>query len=787
MDTASFLKTVVTSKEGFFNLALREPESEDWIQVWYSWPQDINKIVEHALSVAHNTNVYFSAHLFEVKQATKNNVLPSRTIQADLDNAIIPTVNAPSILVETSPNRHQGFWILKDPHDPVELEDISKQLTYSIVDSDHSGWSLGHKMRVPGTFNHKYSGSPRAVTVISAVINQYSNLKLGPRARKLLEQLKEEDEEWKPATLDVGPRELWVSIKPSLPRKVQSQYDVRQQDRSSALFSLECALFRSGLNRDQVFIIAEASANNKFKDNRYHGSIDLAKDVIRAERAVTTGTDEVEDIRTKVMEARKLPGPTNEKRQYIASLVREHLSQHGSFVATSDGQEWYVREDTGRPITLTRSNDYLNSLLEIKYGLNATEPEQRYVLNSLISTTKERGRSGETAALSHYDKSQNLLLLHTGRKDVLHINPTGISSIVNGNLNIVFPWKNNEDPFDPDTDNPLSIDTLFSGCFDNLNEMLPAEALALMKAWFYFIFFRDDAIGRPILALLGQPGSGKTSLFHRIYRLLYGTTKTVNSPTTADNFDHAVSIDPLVALDQVDGYINWLPDKLALSAAKSDLIKRKLYTDSDSITLKRQALVGITAHNPKFGREDVIDRMLMINFHRLAKFLPETFLEQITNNRDRLWGGIVKDIQKILAMEQPSNDELPHFRVNDFSRIGLWIARALDFEQDFVSGLSRNIHEQTSFNLEEEDILIDTIKLWISRSKHDSTKFWSVGELWTQWSAISRDPQNFVKQYKNAVILGKKLWSLQDTLESVIEAEAGFGPTGTRVWRFAKK
>lgn len=745
---------------------------------------DLDKIVARAQGRAQQANVYFSAHLFDEKQATKLNVLPSRTIQADLDDAAIPTMDPPTVLVETSPNRHQGFWVLKDVLQPNQLEALSQQVTYMIPDSDHSGWSLGHRMRLPGTLNHKYSSGPKVVKVISASPGTYANLRAGRKQIPELESL----EDWTPIPLEVGPRELWTQIKSSLPRRVVSQFDVRQQDRSTALGTLMFSLFRTGLTRDQVYWVAKASANNKWADSRYHGDEDLAKDVLRVERQIKSGAGETEDIRGRVMEARRLPGIAAEKRAYIAFLVRDALNKLGTFVASNDGQEWYVREDTGRPIPLTKTNDSLSSLLEIKFGLNATEPEQRYTVNSLISTTKERGRQGKLASLSYYDRAQELVLLHTGRRDVLHIDTTSISSIANGQLSIVFPWRANEEPFDPDLEHPLSIDTLFEGCFDNLNDMQPAEAMAIIKAWFYFLFFRDDATGRPILALFGQPGSGKSTLFRRIYTLLYGSGKAVNSVTSAEDFDHAVSNDPLVVFDNVDTWVSWLPDKLALSASTSDLVKRKLYTDSDTITLKRQALVGLTAHNPKFRREDIVDRLLILSLHRLTRFRPETdILNRIVVNRDRLWGGVVCDIQKILAQPEPDEADLPRFRVSDFARIGLRIARALGFEADFVASLTQNVKEQTAFNLEEEDILIETIKNWVGSRSHNPDKYYSVGNLWTLWQALSDDPQNFTRMYKNAVVLGKKLWTLQETLNAVFRVTFEFDEVGGRSWKFVSK
>jgi len=694
----------------------------------------------------------------------------------------------PSILVETSPERHQGFWFLESPQQPTDLEAISKQVTYSIPDADHSGWSLGHRMRVPNTYNHKYSSGPKPVKVISASLEKYASLKLPDNT--IIDLDLPLADEWQPTPLiGHGPRELWLRIKPSLPRRVQAAYDLRQQDRSAALWALMLALFRQGLSRDQVFWIAQASANNKWKDNRFHADLDLAKDVFRAERAVVAGIDDGGDVLAKINDARRMPGAPNERRAYLAHIVKEAMAAAGTFVSADDGQDWYIRSDTGRPILLTRSSEYLNSLLETRFGLNAVEPEQRYVINNLLTSAKETGLPGLTSALSHYDKPQNVVLLHTGRRDVLRIDNNKISTQSNGHLNVVFPWRLHEEPFSPDINNPLSIDRMFDECFDNLNDMPSNEALALVKSWLYFLFFRDAARARPILALLGQPGSGKTALFNRIYTLLYGPEKAINTITTADNFDSAVSSNPLVVFDGVDSWVGWLPDKLSLSAGVSVLEKRKLYTDNDAFTVRRQAMVGITAHNPKFRREDIIDRMIILSFHRFKIFKPSTeIIAEMVTNRNRLWGGIVNDLQLILNTPIPTEEELPRFRISDFARFGLWFARALNYEDDFVAALKTNVHEQTSFNLEEEDALVDTIRVWIQTKYYDPTRYYKVSELWTAWQANSRDPTNFMRQYRNAVMLGKKLWTLQETLNSVFEVEFESDlHTSSRVWRIQPK
>src|ERR1044072_3175448 len=202
MDLREFFKTVITCPtEGWFLLAQAPQSGLGWYEDWYQWPHDLEKILERVFDVAEESNVYFSTYLFKEPSALKQNVLPTRTIQADLDEADILTLpQKPTILVQTSPGRHQGYWIFEekwvdiketvpvnngtefvertrrvlDP--PLDLdahEVLSRKLTYSIKDCDTSGWPLGRKVRVPWTFNFKNLEGPQHIQVFGSSMRQY--------------------------------------------------------------------------------------------------------------------------------------------------------------------------------------------------------------------------------------------------------------------------------------------------------------------------------------------------------------------------------------------------------------------------------------------------------------------------------------------------------------------------------------------------------------------------------------------------------------------------------------
>lgn len=792
MLTHDFLKTVITSPEGWFCLALGN--GGNWMEEWYRWPDDIDKITARSATAKDHSNVYFSSYLFKAPQSTKENVLPTRTIQADLDNADIARLPKPAtVLVETSPGRHQAFWVLDREVDLEQHEELSKKITYSIPECDRSGWALGRKVRIPNTKNYKYLDGPKDVHVVRDSIVSYEP--------DLFEALPEVPQyildHYDPVFLetpeesDEHPLELLERIKDEVPVKVYISFTVQQADRSEALWALMCSSFKAGLSRAEVFSLAKASANNKFADLHSRADQELAKDVLRAEQTVRSGE---EDPRTTIYNILKSSATTLDKKKQVYAVVLSHMKTQGEFLHTYGGLGYYIRRDMGKPIAVTAGSEQLQALLDIQFGLNYTESECRYVLHGLRSYITTIPETSVQSALAHYDPSLRHLLLHTGRRDVLRITPSSIDKIVDGAYNIVFPWGQSSEPFSPT--NSRSVDwgeelfgngtRGFGTTVDNINNMTPSQAKALLKTWFLFLLFRNSANTKPIIATFGQPGSGKTTMFKKVYTILYGRRRSINAVTNVDDFDHATANDPLVVLDNVDTWERWLPDRLAVSAGSSDVIKRKLYTDTDTITLRRQAVIGVTAHNPKFGREDVADRFLLFSFMRFEKFVSEEMiLSDLYKKRNAIWGAIIHDVQKILATEPPK-DGIPQFRIEDFARYGLWIARAINVEKDFRAAIEDVKSSQQAFSLEEEALLVSCILKFVAKNKkHDEP--YTATALWSVLEACADDPRAFSGVYRNAVVLSKKLSAMQASLSKIVDIQQSTNDTGNRVWTIKPK
>lgn len=790
MQVAEFLNTVITTPGGgYFCLAHRQ--QGEWQERFLRWPDDLEQIVSEAAAMRDTGDVYFSAHLFKDKRSLKANVLPTRTIQADLDHADTANISVlPTVLVQTSPGRHQGFWITQTALDIAQLEQISRRIAYGVPDCDRTGWPAGKKVRLPDTYNYKYD-TPHLVDIAGISLRE---LKLElfnhfPELKVSQEQA-ERDVDWvdnEPPTLTVELTALLDEMKPLVPARVFSQYTRTVKDRSAALWAFTTEVLRAGASREQAFWLARSNANNKFS-TRPSGDRDLRKDVLRAEQHLANRTV---DIRNIIMDLRhKGNKHAAERNLAITQTVFNYMRERGEFIHARGGGVYYLRSDTGRPMYITAHGDWLTSYLDIVFGLNSTEAITKYVIQSLAAYARTLPASSDLLALSHYESTSRKLLLHTGGRDVLHVSATGLETHPNGYGGIVFQWNNNLEAISLDT--PLDVpwhEFMYEGQLSNLTNLDTAEGLAILYTWTLFMLFRRMASTRPILALLGQPGSGKTTTAKKIYRLVYGPYKSISDLSSQDDFDLSTSSMPVVAYDNLDTWVPWLSNRLAAGTSDTDIERRKLYTDGDVITRKRQALLLLTAHNPKFTREDVIDRMIMLVFSRYERHDNDNaILTEVTANRGRIWASILQDVQRVLATPMPALGDCPQFRMADFSYLGVWFSRAHgpDMEASFRRAINKIAGNQRSFNLEQDQLLVDALLKMIAKQPDD--EYVNVDVLHSRLLMHVKDAVAFKNAFKLPLHLGRKLWVMQNSLKEIVSIEWRYADNGVgKLWQIGAK
>lgn len=321
------MSEVVKRQETFFKLAFGKASGYVCIahrntgpmhENFFKYPDELPEMLNHVQQFNLEYNVYFCPQLLTAKRRVKENVGICPSIWADLDGCPPDRVHVqPSIVTETSPGRYQALWILERPIDPEQAEDIARRIAYAHAGdgADRSGWDLTQLLRVPFSRNLKYEehGFP-IIKIEEANQNRYRPtdfLEVYPQAQGL-QYLDEPLPEELP---ELTAKEILEKYKRDLNPTVWSLYfEVPQGDWSKALWALELALFESGLEREEVFIVAEASACNKYLRDKKPPEY-LWKEVLKAEAQVRSTTEQL----FVVPEQRQLNLLSDEERQYVAN------------------------------------------------------------------------------------------------------------------------------------------------------------------------------------------------------------------------------------------------------------------------------------------------------------------------------------------------------------------------------------------------------------------------------------------------------------------------------------
>jgi len=292
---------------------------------YFQYPKELPRMLEHINEIHLDYNTYFCPQLLSVPKRLKENVETCPNLWSDLD-ACPPSVLLiePTVVLESSSGRYQGFWVLDKPIDPSKAEDLSRRIAYYHADAgaDRSGWDLTQLLRVPLTYNLKYDDE--VVRVLSANNKRYreSDFDIYPQA----EGFEYLDEPFPADLSEFGTADaiLEKNRRTLNPRTWSMYYTEPDKDWSKDLWQLELLLFESDLKREEVYIICHNAACNKYRRDNRDPKL-LWKEVLRAEAMLERSASE---LRQKDVEKILPVLLTDEQREYVEanpSFVEEYI------------------------------------------------------------------------------------------------------------------------------------------------------------------------------------------------------------------------------------------------------------------------------------------------------------------------------------------------------------------------------------------------------------------------------------------------------------------------------
>lgn len=406
--------------------------------------------------------------------------------------------------------------------------------------------------------------------------------------------------------------------------------------------------------------------------------------------------------------------PAVEKRRRVAVTVRKDLANnHGEFLVTP-GPDYYFFESHGRSIFPVDSRD-MRALVDEAYSLNSSELETKCVIEHLLSYTHRFGRYTEIYRTCRYDKEAGVLYINLAGGRIARLDGTSIQTVDNGTDGILF--MDEVETIEPDLSATVDLrKVLFSGVnFTRQQDRKLQEILCW--AWLRLFFFFEILPTRPIFALIGPKGSGKTFLLKVFLRLVYGSLRTEpDSVTKEDAFEASISNNYLLTIDNVDERLPWLNDSLAKAATGQTIRKRRLYTTNDEVQIQPRCFLALSSRTPHFKREDVSDRLLIIRLDRLfeGEFAREAvLLAPVTGpNRDKVWGALLRELNACVQWikTHPAPEKSKH-RLADWEALATVIAEKDGQRELLAKALEAMEEERVSFVLEDDAFVPQITKI----------------------------------------------------------------------------
>lgn len=235
--------------------------------------EEDDMLIEIRNNMGHH-NVYFCPQLFGNKSRKKEDVVFTPTAWSDLDTCDpVNLLVKPSVVIESSAHRWQALWHL----DEVEADDaelLSKRIAYHHYEqgADRSGWDLTQLLRVPLTYNFKYSAKDGQQQIVRLAEVYHSSYRM--EDFQAYPDLEESNVDILPMP---EPRDPPLVAEDLLQRKRRTMNpllwglmtDEPTGTWSEALWKLHMLCYEAGFDREESFVIAKAAKCNKYaRDGR---------------------------------------------------------------------------------------------------------------------------------------------------------------------------------------------------------------------------------------------------------------------------------------------------------------------------------------------------------------------------------------------------------------------------------------------------------------------------------------------------------------------------------------
>jgi len=466
-----------------------------------------------------------------------------------------------------------------------------------------------------------------------------------------------------------------------------------------------------------------------------------------------------------------------DKNETCFREICNFLEDNGTFIKDSNNICYYFDRNRKLTYQIYRKDPDFSIFLHC-IGLAENEMIARIITKRLQKHCLLAGRQVDIKKFCFYDRKNFTLYLdlRNEQNQILKITTDSMIIIDNGTDGIMFQRCQGT---------PIDIKLPLTGTFSKFEELIlerinfdteetsltREEQQVLFELFFMAMFFESIFPTKPLLLLMGVKGSGKSYTLRAMGKLLFGEDWNLSSVTSDNERDIKVASihKSFLGIDNADSRIKWLNDFLAKIATGEQFEERQMRENFVYLSMKPSCFIGLTARTPKFRRDDIADRLLILSVKPLEKnFIPENdLLDELEEHRDILWSEIIFKLQFILRQLQQGHKQryVTKFRMADFYSFTCKI-----LGEEKVKDIFRKLQQQQyDFSL-DEDPLYELLQIYIDDEETIEGEFLSGKDLFFKLSSLA-EGHRIKFYYNNVMSLAMKLKHLWKGIETKFDCK----------------
>jgi hypothetical protein len=716
----------------------------------------------------------------------------------------------PNIIVDSG-NGFHAYWILEEP-----LLDITSEERLRVrqalagvgvaLRGDKGVHNLDRIMRLPGTWNVKDPLFPKPCRVLQSNLDYFFSLGDFDNYRKTdfkePEKLKEADlnfegikspvsmESPEAAKRDVKKLKVSGKIRQHIITGSHLEGDRRDKTRSGRDQAIITALLSAGYDYatiKSVFFNPHLGCSNRVRESPEKLSWDVSEGlryIEKERRTLTPAKKAILDV-----EGSDAPGPEKVRRinAHIVDDLFDGDSPLGQGFKNPARKARYFFDRADKLLMDIEGDDF-RCFISNRFGL--LEKHIKEVSHAVNAHIWQNGQEIEPRRFSHYDAVRNTLFISNHKGGIYVLDGETIRLEDNGHEGTIFEFRSDSAGYEIDVDPSRFINYLEGGfSWDRFLDSLAFKHLVslasfttekdrnltwldqqyLFSLWYMGLFFESIMADKPIACFKGVKASGKSTLSTAVGKILFGSHfQSSAMPEDAKDFMIALTENYYMVLDNLDSRIagNVL-NYICVSATSGESRRRKLFTNQDEIVTQPHVFLALTTRDPKFKRDDVVDRLLLFNMQKIKNLKGRNMLYgDLLRNRDAILSETFHNLNSALKLLEVRRtwDPCATFRAAD------WDVFMQKIHDDrgrpaFTTLMAKMNREKRAFSIEDDDLYL----ILHGRCYGKTRPFLklSASELYMDLVAEAEalKMMTFRLRYKSPASLARRLANIKEELE----------------------